>query len=157
MSGLQIGMINPLNQSKKLVKVSIIRIRLMLGEWTALALSLLVATDVLDTVLRPSHAFEMNDVLKMCLFTVIRTGVAYFLAKEIKELELDENSPSSNDHHLLHDDAVERPISFTHIDKEESDSGNTSQSSLSDLNNSSDSTIQKNNLQRRRKNTRKNT
>lgn len=60
----------------------------MLGEQTALALALLVAADVLDTVMKPSHAFEMNDVIKMGFLTVLRTGVAYFLAREIKELEL---------------------------------------------------------------------
>ena len=60
----------------------------MLGEQTALALALLVAADVLDTVMKPSHAFEMNDVIKMGFLTVLRTGVAYFLAREIKELEM---------------------------------------------------------------------
>jgi uncharacterized membrane protein len=69
-------------------KATILRIRLMLGEQTALALALLVAADVLDTVMKPSHAFEMNDVIKMGFLTVLRTGVAYFLAREIKELEL---------------------------------------------------------------------
>lgn len=119
--GLQINMINPLTPNRKL-KVSIIRIRLMLGEWTALALSLLVATDVLDTVLRPSHAFEMNDVLKMGLFTVIRTGVAYFLAKEIKDLEIDDHYPSLSNGLLLSDD-------IRLIEKDNSDSGHTSTTS----------------------------
>jgi hypothetical protein len=69
----------------------------MLGEQTALALALLVAADVLDTVMKPSHAFEMNDVIKMGFLTVLRTGVAYFLAREIKELEL--GGGHSNDFH----------------------------------------------------------
>ena len=77
-------MFNPLHSTDK---ASILRIRLMLGEQTALALALLVAADVLDTVIKPSHAYEMNDVIKMGFLTVLRTGLAYFLAREIKELE----------------------------------------------------------------------
>ena len=78
-------MINPLHSTDE---ATILRIRLMLSEQTALALALLVAADVLDTVIKPSHAYEMNDVIKMGFLTVLRTGVAYFLAREIKELEI---------------------------------------------------------------------
>eukprot|EP01036_Dinobryon_divergens_P035712 gene35712-46328_t len=85
MTGSDYLLIDPLRATRK---ATILRIRLMLGEQTALALALLVAADVLDTVMKPSHAFEMNDVIKMGFLTVLRTGVAYFLAREIKELEM---------------------------------------------------------------------
>lgn len=68
------------------------RIRLILGEQIALALGLLVASDILDTVLKPSHAYELLDVIKMGFVTVLRTGLAYFLALEIKELEVEHHS-----------------------------------------------------------------
>jgi len=47
----------------------------------------LVAADVVDTVIKPTHAYEMNVVIKMGFITVLRTGLAYFLAREIKEQE----------------------------------------------------------------------
>jgi len=87
-------MFNPLHSTDK---ASILKIRLMLGEQTALALALLVAADVLDTVIKPSHAYEMNDVIKMGFLTVLRTGLAYFLAREIKELETVHTTPKIND------------------------------------------------------------
>jgi uncharacterized membrane protein len=34
----------------------------MLGELTALALAVLVAADVVDTVIKPTHEYEMNEV-----------------------------------------------------------------------------------------------
>lgn len=83
----------------------------MLGEQTALALALLVAADVLDTVIKPSHAYEMNDVIKMGFLTVLRTGLAYFLAREIKELEIG--------HSLSHGDLADADV------KEESNFRNT--------------------------------
>jgi uncharacterized membrane protein len=66
---------------------SILRIRIILGELIAIALALLVATDIIDTVLKPSHAYDLLDVVKMGFVTVLRTGLAYFLAMEMKEIE----------------------------------------------------------------------
>ena len=40
---------------------------------TALALAILVAADVLDTVLKPPHAYELTDVMKMGFVTIMRT------------------------------------------------------------------------------------
>ena len=34
----------------------------------ALALGVLVAADVLDTVMKPAHAYEISDVVKVLLF-----------------------------------------------------------------------------------------
>lgn len=80
-------------------KSSVLRIRLILGEQIALALALLVASDILDTVLKPSHAYEVLDVVKMGFVTILRTGLAYFLAREIKELE-EEHKEDTHQHHM---------------------------------------------------------
>mmetsp|Transcript_25658 Transcript_25658/g.35286 ORF Transcript_25658/g.35286 Transcript_25658/m.35286 type:complete len:363 (-) Transcript_25658:839-1927(-) len=105
MTGSQYGMFNPLHSTDK---ATILKIRLMLGEQTALALALLVAADVLDTVIKPSHAYEMNDVIKMGFLTVLRTGLAYFLAREIKELETVHTAPKLNDGYDHNDDSYYR-------------------------------------------------
>jgi hypothetical protein len=68
----------------------------MLGEYTALALGLLVAADILDTVMQPAHSFEIAQVFKMGFVAALRTALAYFLGKEIKELE---ESEHENAHH----------------------------------------------------------
>mmetsp|Transcript_10574 Transcript_10574/g.11405 ORF Transcript_10574/g.11405 Transcript_10574/m.11405 type:complete len:258 (+) Transcript_10574:198-971(+) len=87
-TGLNFSIIDPLHSSHKGHKSNtVLRIRVILGEQIALALALLVASDILDTVLKPSHAYDLLDVVKMGFVTVLRTGLAYFLAKEIKELE----------------------------------------------------------------------
>eukprot|EP01031_Cornospumella_fuschlensis_P043988 gene43988-53777_t len=99
-TGSRLNMIDPLHPSKPnnhaqpSARSSVLVIRLMLGEQIALALALLVASDILDTVLKPSHAYEVLDVVKMGFVTILRTGLAYFLAREIKELE--EVGASSN-------------------------------------------------------------
>jgi hypothetical protein len=51
-------------------------------------------TDIIDTVLKPSHAYDLLDVVKMGFVTVLRTGLAYFLAMEMKEIE--ENKHTTN-------------------------------------------------------------
>ena len=38
----------------------------MLGEHTALALGVLVAADVLDTVLKPAHAYQLGTYVILC-------------------------------------------------------------------------------------------
>lgn len=82
----ELMLINPLHSGHNRV-ATVVAIRLMLGELTALALAVLVAADVVDTVIKPTHAYEMNVVIKMGFITVLRTGLAYFLAREIKEQE----------------------------------------------------------------------
>ncbi len=54
-------MINPLLTSNCHGCLTITKVRLMLGEYTALALSVLVAADVLDTVIKPVHAYSLHD------------------------------------------------------------------------------------------------
>ena len=58
-------MINPLHHSHSLTETATIAsIRLMLGEHTALALGVLVAADVLDTVLKPAHAYQLGECVR---------------------------------------------------------------------------------------------
>jgi len=85
-TGREAELVNPLHSGHGHV-ATVVAIRLMLGELTALALAVLVAADVVETVIKPTHAYEMNVVIKMGFITVLRTGLAYFLAKEIKEQE----------------------------------------------------------------------
>jgi uncharacterized membrane protein len=58
--GSKFKMLNPLHKMKAEV-ATIGQIRLMLSEYTSLALSVLVAADVLDTVIKPSHAYLVAD------------------------------------------------------------------------------------------------
>ncbi len=106
-------MINPLHPNPKHNEIATIgRVRLMLCEHTALALCVLVAADVLDTVIKPVHAYLLADVVKMGFVTILRTGIAYFLARELKELEEDHSTEkgsssrgirrTASDHGRLH-------------------------------------------------------
>ena len=60
-------LINPLHHSHSVTETATVaRIRLMLGEHTALALGVLVAADVLDTVLKPAHAYQLGTYVILC-------------------------------------------------------------------------------------------
>jgi uncharacterized membrane protein len=72
----------------------LIRIRFHISEIVAAALTILVAADVLETIVSPH--FTIEDYLKILLVAVIRTFLAYFLGLEIKEL-----------HHELHEEEEE--------------------------------------------------
>lgn len=105
--GIKLALIDPLHYNNEqnglhCMKSAVLRIRLMMGEQIALALGLLVASDIIDTILRPTHAYELVDVMKMGFLTVLRTGLAYFLSREIKELEEDHEHHKSklSRHHL---------------------------------------------------------
>lgn len=62
------------------------RIKLELARMIAFSLLLLVAADVLETLLKPGHAFKMDELYKMVLIGSIRTTLAYFLGKETEEI-----------------------------------------------------------------------
>lgn len=96
--GTKQRMLDPFHMNSKhfdqhCIKSAVLRIRLIMGEQISLALGLLVASDILDTVIKPSHAYELLDVVKMGFVTVLRTGLAYFLSHEIKDLEEDHRYP----------------------------------------------------------------
>ena len=81
------------------------RIKLELGRIVAFSLLLLVAADVLETLLKPMHDLTMEDLYKMALVGGIRTTLAFFLGKEIEEvMHHIEHSEHGHGHHH-HDDA----------------------------------------------------
>ena len=67
-------------------KLTIDHIKLELGRIVAFSLLLLVAADVLETLLKPMHHLTIDDLYKMALVGGIRTTLAYFLNKEIEEI-----------------------------------------------------------------------
>ena len=58
------------------------KLRLHLGSYIALSLEFLIVSDVIDTAL--SHTLE--DFYILAILVTIRTGIAYFLGKEMAEL-----------------------------------------------------------------------
>ena len=80
------------------------RIKLELARMIGFSLLLLVAADVLETLLKPSHAYEMDELYKMTLIGGVRTTLAYFLGKETEEIlhhiaahsRHEEHSPTSS-------------------------------------------------------------
>jgi len=68
------------------------RIKLELAQMVGFSLLLLVAVDVLETLAKPGHEYEMEELYKMGLIGAIRTTLAYFLGKEMEEIM----------HHIAH-------------------------------------------------------
>jgi uncharacterized membrane protein len=62
------------------------RIKLELGRLLAFSLLLLVAADVLETLMKPMHDVAMEELYKMAMVGTIRTTLAYFLGKELEEV-----------------------------------------------------------------------
>ncbi len=58
-----------------------VRVRLLLGRFLALGLEFQLASDVLRTAVAPSFA----EIGQLAAIAAIRTGLNYFLAKEIAE------------------------------------------------------------------------
>jgi len=75
------------------------RIKLELGRIVAFSLLLLVAADVLETLLKPMHELSMQDLYKMALVGAIRTTLAYFLGKELEEVLHHISHESHDSHH----------------------------------------------------------
>lgn len=72
--------------SKK-TPVQLTRVRFQLGSMISLALMVMVAADVLETLVKPADKLTLTCIYKLGLIAVIRTGLAYFLGKEMKEIE----------------------------------------------------------------------
>ena len=75
------------------------RIKLELTQMVSFSLLLLVAVDVLETLLKPGHEFAMEELYKMVLIGSIRTTLAYFLGKETEEILHHIAHSSENDEH----------------------------------------------------------
>jgi len=80
--------------------VSIAAIRLSLCTMILVALNFLVASDVIDTLIQPASSYQMEDLYKLAMIASIRTLLAYFLGKEVEEIEhsLKHNEPHIKQH-----------------------------------------------------------
>ncbi|MBO0468335.1 hypothetical protein BCR22_05050 [Enterococcus plantarum] len=71
-------------------------IKSFLGSYILLSLEILIAADIIESIIKPTF----QDILKLAILVVIRTVISYFLHKEIedalkdKENELDEKKTS---------------------------------------------------------------
>lgn len=72
---------------RRQVPVQLTRVKLQLGYTASVALQLLVVADVLDTLVKPSHAFTVNELVKLAMIAGIRTVLALFLNAEVTEAE----------------------------------------------------------------------
>lgn len=67
--------------------VQLTRVRFQLGSMLSLALMVMVAADVLETLVKPADKLTLTCIYKLGGIAIIRTGLAYFLGKEMKEIE----------------------------------------------------------------------
>ncbi|MBO0440355.1 hypothetical protein DOK67_0000778 [Enterococcus sp. DIV0212c] len=69
-------------------------IKSFLGSYILLSLEILIAADIIESIIKPTF----QDILKLAILVVIRTVISYFLHKEIedalkdKENEMDKKS-----------------------------------------------------------------
>ena len=105
------------------------QIKLELGRIVAFSLLLLVAADVLETLLKPMHHLSLEDLYKMALVGGIRTTLAYFLNKEIEEIihHMNSHHNDHNDDHHHHDDETEEDESPPTKTKKKKSSNNNKQ------------------------------
>lgn len=52
-----------------------------LGSYVLLSLEILIAADIIESIINPT----LNDVLRLGLLVIIRTIISYFLHKEIED------------------------------------------------------------------------
>ncbi|WP_086314540.1 hypothetical protein A5821_002118 [Enterococcus sp. 7F3_DIV0205] len=71
-------------------------IKSFLGSYILLSLEILIAADIIESIIKPTF----QDILKLAILVVIRTVISYFLHKEIedalkdKENEIEEKKTS---------------------------------------------------------------
>ncbi|WP_326717709.1 DUF1622 domain-containing protein [Vagococcus jeotgali] len=68
------------------------KIKLYLGSYILLSLEVLIASDIIETILNPS----VDDMLILGGVVVIRTAISYFLGKEMEEAEAKTAEKASN-------------------------------------------------------------
>ena len=68
-------------------KTTLDEIRLELGESITFALQLLVAADVIDTLTKSAHSYNLEHLYKIGLIVAIRTILGYFVDQEIFEIQ----------------------------------------------------------------------
>lgn len=59
-------------------------VKIYLGSYILLSLEVLIASDIVETILNPSF----QDILILAGIVVIRTAISYFLGKEIESTEI---------------------------------------------------------------------
>ena len=59
-------------------------VKMYLGSYVLLSLEVLIASDIIETILNPS----IEDILILAGIVVIRTAISYFLGKEIESTEI---------------------------------------------------------------------
>jgi uncharacterized membrane protein len=84
----------------KAVPVQLTRVKYQLGTIISVALMIMVAADILETMVKPAHKVTIESLYKLVMISCIRTGLAYFLGKEMEELE----------HKISKHDGVERIV-----------------------------------------------
>ncbi|MGI6545137.1 MAG: DUF1622 domain-containing protein [Fastidiosipilaceae bacterium] len=60
--------------------------QIQLAGFVLLGLEILIVADIIETIVRPA----LDDLLRLAAIVAIRTVLSYFLNREIKELEDDE-------------------------------------------------------------------
>lgn len=63
-------------------------IKIYLGSYILLSLEVLIASDIIETIMNPS----LDDILVLAGIVVIRTIISYFLGKEIEVAEKERTS-----------------------------------------------------------------
>ena len=58
--------------------------KMYLGSYVLLSLEVLIASDIIETILNPS----IEDILILAGVVVIRTAISYFLGKEMESIEI---------------------------------------------------------------------
>ncbi|RCX14205.1 uncharacterized protein DUF1622 [Vagococcus fluvialis] len=58
--------------------------KMYLGSYVLLSLEVLIASDIIETILNPS----IEDILILAGVVVIRTAISYFLGKEMESTEI---------------------------------------------------------------------
>ena len=59
-------------------------VKMYLGSYVLLSLEVLIASDIIETILNPT----IEDILILAGIVVIRTAISYFLGKEIESTEI---------------------------------------------------------------------
>lgn len=70
-------------KTKKEMITSTTLIKNQLGSYILLSLEILIAADIIETIVKPT--FE--DIILLAAIVIIRTVISYFLNKEIRESE----------------------------------------------------------------------
>jgi uncharacterized membrane protein len=101
MTGFSFYIVFAITQKQRSI-LTLDRIKLELARMIGYSLLLLVASDILETLLKPAtgaHAYDMDELYKMILIGGIRTTLAYFLGKETEEIL----------HHIAHEEHSSLP------------------------------------------------